>query len=181
MLSGITVGEKNMSHSERILITKAWKIISDLFGKTLATWICSKYFMTNRQKGAHDDSKLTFCSSSILYLVKLSWLSRRSLLPLCSKKGQPKTNLIFLMFSTFTIYPKDILRKQFLQQSFSEKKKKSKKIIHFFFRFCFFEFIFFSLSKTYSTPFSFYFIVIQLLPTKKKDRKNASLDQYILI
>ena len=52
---------------------------------------------------------------------------------------------LFLMFSTFTIYSKDILRKQFSQKSFSEKKKKIKKNYSFFvfFEFFFFRFFFF--------------------------------------
>ena len=56
-------------------------------------------------------------------------------------------------------------KKQFSNKSFSEKKKKLKKLF-----ICFS--IFFSLSKTYSTPFSCYFIVIHLLPTKKKGSKK---------
>ena len=55
----------------------------------------------------------------------------------------------------------------FCKKVFLKKQKKSKKIIHFFF----FRF-FFSLTKTYSTPFSFYFIVIHLLPTKEKRSKK---------
>ena len=97
----------------------------------------------------------------ILYLVKLfTFLSK--FLPFI-----PSFNLqkLFLMCSTSTIYPKYILRKQILQNSFSEKKKNQKKLFIFFFS------IFFSLTKTYSTPFSFYFIVI-LLSTKKKIEKT---------
>ena len=65
----------------------------------------------------------------ILYLVKLfTFLSQ--FLPF-----SPSFNLqkLFLMFSTSTIYPKDILRKQFSQKSFSEKKKNQKKLFIFFF------------------------------------------------
>ena len=47
----------------------------------------------------------------------------------------PKT---FFMFSSPTIYPKYILRKQFSQKSFSEKKSQKKFFIFFFFRFFFF-------------------------------------------
>ena len=101
----------------------------------------------------------------ILYLIKLfTFLSK--FLPF-----SPSFNLqkLFLMFSTSTIYPKDILRKQFSQKKVFLKKKKIKKNYSFFF---FSNFFFFSLSKTYSTPFSFYFIVIHLLPKKTKRSKK---------
>ena len=64
------------------------------------------------------------------------------------------------------------------------KKKKSKKKYSFFFSIFFFDFLFFEfffpLTKTYTTPFSFYFIAIYLLPTTKKTI-DAWLDQYIII
>ena len=49
-----------------------------------------------------------------------------------------KLQKLFLMFSTSTIYPKYILRKQFLQKSLSEKKKIKKNYSFFFsiFFFC---------------------------------------------
>ena len=64
----------------------------------------------------------------ILYLVKLFTFWSKFL------PFSPSFNLqkLFLMFSTSTIYPKDIQRKQFSNKSFL-KKKKSKKIIHSFF------------------------------------------------
>ena len=132
----------------------------------------------------------------ILYLVKVfTFLSK--FLPFSLKTF----SYVFHFHNLSKIHSeKTIFAKKFL-----EKKQKKLFIfffwfyffsILFFFEFVFFEFIFFrffffsifcffrfffSLSKTYSTPFSFYFIVIHLLPTKKKDRKNASLDQYIVI
>jgi len=83
----------------------------------------------------------------------------------------PSFNLqkLFLMFSTFFHnLSKRHSEKTSLAKKFSEQKKL-KKLFIFFFEFFL---IFFSLSKTYSTPFSFYFIVIHLLP-KKNQKKHS--------
>ena len=89
-------------------------------------------------------------------------------LPLSTSKN------FFLCFQLPQSIQKTFWENNFRKKVFLKKKKKSNKTIHFFFS------NFFSLSKTYSTPFSFYFIVIHLFQ-QKKDRKNASLDQYILM
>ena len=84
----------------------------------------------------------------------------------------PSFNLqkLFLMFSISTIYPKDILRKQFLQESFSEKKK-TKKIIHFFFDF-------FVLGPK-PTQHLFLSILLIFIIFQKKKKKNRSKKQML--
>ena len=90
----------------------------------------------------------------ILYLVKLfTFLSK--FLPFSPSFSLQK---LFLMFSTSTIFPRDILRKQFSQKSFSEKKKK--KLFIFFFRFVFFEFVVFFFE------FVFFFFIFFFLCSK---------------
>ena len=127
------------------------------------------------KKKSEQKKKVRRLVPPILYLVKLfTFLSK--FLPF-----SPFFNLqkLFLMFSTFIIYPKDILRKQFSQKSFSEKKK-SKKIIHCFFSNFFFFRIFFFNQNLLNT-FFFLFYCNSSFSNKKKDKKNASLDQYIVI
>ena len=104
------------------------------------------------KKKRHDDDH------QFLYLVKPSFNLQK----------------LFLMFSTSTIYPKCILRKQFLQKNFSEKKKIKKNYSFFFFRF-------FSFVQNLLNTFFFLFYCNLASSNKKKDRKNASLDQYNLI
>ena len=93
---------------------------------------------STKKKGTTTTQRRRRRVPQILYLVKLfTFLSK--FLPF-----SPSFNLqkLFLMFSTSTIYPRDILRKQFSQKSFSEKKKNQKKLFIFFFRFFVFDFFF---------------------------------------
>ena len=85
----------------------------------------------------------------------------------------PKTFSYFFHFHNLS---KRHSEKTIFAKKFSEKKKKLKELIHFF-SICFFSNFFFSnffsiffflCPKPTRQTFSFYFIVIHLLPTKKK-------------
>ena len=118
---------------------------------------------SEKKKRFHDSTT----RPSILYLVKLFTFLLKFL------PFSPSFNLqkLFLMFFTSTIYPKDILRKQFSQKSFSEKKKQ-KKIIHFFF---FFRFFFFFVQNLLNTSFLSILLKFIFFQQKKKIEKPLRL------
>ena len=110
------------------------------------------------KKRYHDDDS-TRRVLPILYLVKLfTFLSRFLPFPPSFNLQKP-----FLMFSISTIYPKYILRKQFLQKSFSAKNKNKKKLFIFFFSFFFFFrfffFFFFFFDFVFRIFFFFFFFL----------------------